>query len=65
MSRAERTLARFQWIDSNNHFEDYTDDDHFQLNRLVPSLDMVVAIGIVVFFVGGYAGFIALLAVTR
>ncbi|GAB3021800.1 hypothetical protein GCM10011376_21090 [Nocardioides flavus (ex Wang et al. 2016)] len=65
MSRAERTLAWWQWSDSANHYEDYADDNHFRLNRLVPSVDLLVAIAIVVLFVGGYGAFIACLALTR
>lgn len=65
MSRAERTLAWWQWSDSSNHFEDYADDDRVRLNRLVPSAELLIAVAIVVVVVGGYAGFIAYLALTR
>ncbi|NYE37818.1 hypothetical protein F4692_002951 [Nocardioides cavernae] len=65
MSRAERTLAWWQWSDSSNHFEDYADADHHRLDRLLPSAELLVALAIVLVFVGAYAGFIAYLALTR
>ena len=65
MTRAERTLAWWQWSDSANHYEDYADDDHQRLNRLVPSVELLLAVGIVVLVVGGYGAFIAYLAITR
>ena len=65
MTRAERTLAWWQWSDSSNHYEEYADDDRVGVNRLLPSTELMVAVGIVAVFVGGFAGFIALLALTR
>lgn len=65
MSRAERTLAWWQWSDSSNHFEDHVDDDRVRFDRLVPSVEVLVAIAIVVVVLGGYGGFIAYLALTR
>ncbi len=53
------------WHDAINHFEDYEDQNRFRLNRLLPSYELLIAIGIVLVFVGGYAAFIAFLALTR
>ena len=65
MTRAERTLAWWQWSDAANHYEDHADDDHVRLNRLMPSVELLLAVGIVVLVVGGYGAFIAYLALTR
>lgn len=65
MTRAERTLAWWQWSDASNHYEDYADEDRLRINRLLPSAELLVAVGVVVVFVGGFAGFIAYLALTR
>jgi hypothetical protein len=51
--------------DSANHYEDHADDDHVRLNRLLPSVEILLAVGIVVLVVGGYGAFIAYLALTR
>jgi hypothetical protein len=64
-SKAERVASVRNWHDAINHFEDYEDRDRFHINRLVPSLDMVVAVAIVLVFVGGFAALIAALAITR
>jgi hypothetical protein len=65
MSRAERTLAWWQWSDSSNHYEDHADEDRMRLNRLVPSAELLIAFGCVLLFVGSYGAFIAYLALTR
>lgn len=39
--------------------------DRVGVNRLLPSAELLVAVAIVAVFVGGFAGFIALLALTR
>ena len=65
MSRWERSAAFLSWSDSHNHYEEYADDDRVGVNRLLPSAELLVAVGIVAVFVGGFAGFIALLALTR
>ncbi|HEV2797742.1 MAG TPA: hypothetical protein VGV65_08990 [Nocardioides sp.] len=64
-SKAERVAAVRNWHDAVNHFEDYEDQNRFRLGRLVPSYELVIATAIVLVFVGGYAGFIAFLALTR
>lgn len=65
MSRGERSAAWLSWRDSHNHYEEYADHARAGLGRLKPSLEMVVAVGIVLFFFGSYAAFIVVLAVTR
>jgi hypothetical protein len=65
MTRAERTLAWWRWSDSANHYEDHADDDHVRLNWLMPSVELLLAVGIVVLVVGGYGAFIAYLALPR
>ena len=65
MSRRERSAAWRLWSDSSNHYEEYADDDRVGVNRLLPSAELLVAVGIVAVFVGGFAGFIALLVLTR
>ena len=65
MSRWERSAAWLSWSDSHNHYEEYVDDDRHRFGRLVPSHDLLVATAIVLVFVGGYAAFIAFLALTR
>lgn len=65
MSRWERTSAWLTWSDSHNHYEEYADDNRFGINRLVPSTELLFAAAIVVVFFGGYAAFIAYLALTR
>lgn len=65
MSRWERSAAWLNWSDSHNHYEEYADDDHVRFGRLVPSTDVLVAVGIVLFVFGSYAAFIAVLALTR
>ena len=65
MSRWERSAAWLSWSDSHNHYEEYADDDRHRFGRLVPSHDLLVATAIVLVFVGGYAAFIAFLALTR
>ena len=65
MSRWERSAAWLSWSDSHNHYEEYVDDDRHRFGRLVPSHDLLVATAIVLVFVGGYAAFIAVLALTR
>jgi hypothetical protein len=64
-SKAERVASVRNWHDAINHFEDYEDQNRLRLNRLLPSYELLVAIGIVLVFVGGYAAFIAFLALTR
>ena len=63
MSRWERASARLTWDEVANHYEEYEDENHFRFNRLVPSSE--ICIGIVLFFFGGFAAFITVLAVTR
>ena len=65
MSRWERSAAWLNWRDSHNHYEEYADDNRFRFGRLLPSYELVIAIGIALVFVGGYAVFIAFLALTR
>ena len=65
MGRWERAAARLTWDEAGNHYEEYADDDRVSVNRLLPSAELLVAVGIVAVFVGGFAGFIALLALTR
>ena len=64
-SGAERVAAVRNWHDAINHFEDYEDQDRFRFGRLLPSCELLVAVGIVLVFVAGYAAFIAFLALTR
>ena len=64
-SKAERVAAVRNWHDAINHFEDYEDQNRFHLNRLLPSSELLIAAGLVLVFVGGYAAFIAFLALTR
>jgi hypothetical protein len=64
-SKAERVAAVRNWHDAINHFEDYEDQDRFRFGRLLPSYELLVAVGIALVFVGGYAAFIAFLALTR
>jgi hypothetical protein len=65
MSRGERSAAWLNWRDSHNHYEEYADDNRFGINKLVPSWEITIAIGIVLFVFGSYAAFIAYLALTR
>ena len=65
MGRWERAAARLTWDEAGNHYEEYADDDRHRFGRLVPSHDLLVATAIVLVFVGGYAAFIAFLALTR
>ncbi|RYB89674.1 hypothetical protein EUA06_13790 [Nocardioides glacieisoli] len=65
MSRWERSAARQSWDDASNHYEEYADENRFRVGRLLPSYELLVAIAIVLVFVGGYAAFIAFLALTR
>ena len=65
MSRWERASARLTWDEVANHYEDYEDQDHVRFARLVPSVEILICVGIVLFFFGGFAAFIAALAFTR
>ena len=65
MTRWERSAAWLNWRDSHNHYEEYADDNHFGFGRLVPSTEVLICIGIVLFVFGSYAAFIAVLALTR
>ena len=65
MSRWERSAARQSWDDASNHYEEYADENRFRFGRLLPSYELLVAIAIVFVFVGGFAAFIAFLALTR
>lgn len=65
MSRWERASARLTWDEVANHYEEYEDDNHIRLGRLVPSAEILICTAIVVVFVGGFAAFIAALALTR
>mgnify|MGYP005990544869 CR=1 FL=1 len=65
LSKAERVAAVRNWHDAINHFEDYEDQDRFRIGRLVPASETVIAIAIVLVFVGGFAAGIAFLALTR
>lgn len=65
MSRWERSAAWLSWSDSHNHYDEHADDTRVGLGRLVPSLEVAIAVGIVLLFIGSYAGFIVLLADTR
>ena len=65
MSRWERSAARQSWDDASNHYEEYEDDNRLRPGRLLPSYEILIAAAIVVVFVGGFAAFIVLLAVTR
>ena len=51
----------FQELDGRNR----PHENHFRFGRLVPSAEMVICLGIVLVFVGGFAAFIAALALTR
>ena len=53
------------WHDAINHFEDYEDQDRFRIGRLVPTSETLIALACIVVFVGGFAGLIAFLALTR
>lgn len=64
-SKAERVAAVRNWHDAINHFEDYEDLNRFRIGRLVPSSELLIAIAVVLVFVGGFAAFIAYLALTR
>ena len=64
-SKAERVASVRNWHDAINHFEDYEDQNRFRLNRLLPSYELLVAIAVVLVFVGGYTAFLAFLALTR
>ena len=61
-SKAERVAAVRNWHDAINHFEDYEDQDRLRVGRLVPTSETVIAIAIVLVFVGGFAAGIAFLA---
>lgn len=65
MTRWERSAAWLNWSDSHNHYEEYADDNRARVGRLLPSTEVLVAVGIVLFVFGGYAAFIAMLALTR
>ncbi|PKH42799.1 hypothetical protein SAMN05192575_10378 [Nocardioides alpinus] len=65
MSRWERASARLTWDEVANHYEEYEDENHFRIGRLVPSTELLISIGIVLFFFGSFAAFIAVLALTR
>lgn len=65
MSRWERASARLTWDEVANHYEEYEDENHLRFGRLVPSAEMVICIVIVLVFFGGFAAFIAALALTR
>ena len=65
MSRWERASARLTWDESANHYEDYEDRNRFRLGWLRPTSELLVAGAIVLVFFGGYAAFIAYLALTR
>ena len=65
MSRWERSAARQSWDDASNHYEEYEDENRLRAGRLLPSYDILIAIAIVLVFVGGFAAFIAALALTR
>ena len=64
-SKAERVAAVHNWHDAINHFEDYENEDEVRIGRVLPSAELLVAVAIVLVFVGGYAGFIVVLALTR
>ena len=65
MSRWERSAAWLNWRDSHNHYEEYADESRTWFGRLLPSYELLVAIGIALVFVGGYGVFIVFLALTR
>ena len=65
MSRWERAAARLTWDEVANHYEDYEDENRFRVGRLLPSSELVIACAIVLVFFGGFAAFIAFLALTR
>ncbi|RYC14632.1 hypothetical protein [Nocardioides zhouii] len=65
MSRWERSAARQSWDDASNHYEEYEDENRLRVGRLLPSYDILLAALIVLVFVGGFAAFIAVLALTR
>ncbi len=65
LSRWERSAARQSWDDASNHYEEYEDDNRFRAGWLLPSSELLVAALIVAVFVGGFAAFIAALALTR
>lgn len=64
-SKAERVAAVRNWHDAINHFEDYEDRSRVRLGHLLPSSELLIAGAIVLVFLGGFAGFIAFLALTR
>ena len=65
MSRWERSAARQSWDDASNHYEEYEDENRLRPGRLLPSYELMLAALIVLVFVGGFAAFIAVLALTR
>jgi hypothetical protein len=65
MTRWERSAAWLNWRDSHNHYEEYADDNHFGINRLLPSSEIMISVAIVLFVFGSYGAFIAVLALTR
>ena len=65
MSRWERASARLTWDEVSNHYEEYEDENHVRFGRLLPSSELLICFGIVLFFFGGFATFIAILALTR
>ena len=65
MSRWERSAARQSWDDAANHYEEYEDENRLRPGRLLPSHETLIAVAIVLVFVGGFAAFIAALALTR
>jgi hypothetical protein len=65
MSRWERSAAWLNWSDSHNHYEEYADDNRFRIHRLLPSTELLIAAGIVVFVFSAYGAFIAYLALSR
>lgn len=65
MSRWERASARLTWDEVSNHYEEYEDENHVRPGRLVPSAELLICCGIVLVFFGGFAAFIAFLALTR
>ena len=65
MGRWERAAARLTWDEAGNHYEEYEDENRLRFGRLLPSHEILVSAAIVLVFLGGYAGFIAYLALTR
>jgi hypothetical protein len=64
-SRFERAAAFLTWSETANHFQDNPDEGLTRLTFWEQYVEWLIVAGAIVFFVGGYAAFIVMLAVTR